>query len=132
MPKFRNIQSDIESQFASTAWTTTGITAVPSNYDGPVTGEFVRINILNGEAGSDTFATSRINGLLRVDMFVPAADADRRANEIADILDGIFQFSTLSRGTQLFGSSIANIGSDPESADLWRYNYNISFIHYSA
>ena len=132
MAKFRDIQQDLESVFASPEWVATGIAAYPSTYDGPTGGgEFVRINIISGAGDVGGFSTYRVNGQLRLDLFVAGNDPDKRANEIADILDSILQGRTFTNGTQTRASFLANRGRDEASGSLTRYNYNLPFVYYS-
>ena len=131
MPKFANVQRDLEGAFAGATWTATNITTVPQNYQGPNNAtEFVRVNILPGQT-FDGYNAEASSGMLRLDLFVPSGLGISRAMAIADILDPIVSRQVFTNGTQTGASTVNPIGIDPENAGFFRASYSVPYRHYS-
>lgn len=133
MARYRNIQSDLEGPFATIDWTGLGITAIPVGYEGTTSEstEFVRINIINGQTVGNLFSGNGITGVVRIDIFVSRGAGTTRVNEIADILDSLFQGKTFDNGTQTRSSSLSPAGPDPDNQAFFRANYVVPFTHHS-
>ena len=128
MPKYANIQTDIEAPFAT--WTHT--TVVPSNYQGEVTAtEFIRINIIPGTTFNQPNGTEGSSGMVRIDIFVPAGFGPTRANAICDLLDPVIANQTFTNGTFTFSSTVAPQGLDPDNYGLYRVNYSVPYRHFT-
>ena len=122
----RNVQTDFESVFNTTAWTTHGISAYPWNYSGSTSGtEFVRIG-LYPDSNEPTYGNFIETGFGLISIFVEFGDGDRRAFEICDILDGLFQATTVNN-TQFQFSSRRIVGVDRSNPSLWRIDYTIPY-----
>ncbi len=113
MGKYLDLQSDIFSIFASTAWTSENIkTIIPS-------GESV--NSLS------------VSGMLIVEIFSPANEGPKRSSEIADLVDKHFSRRTIQasgKTTQLFGSSLTPNGLDYANKSLIRSTLSFPFNHF--
>ena len=130
--KFANLQSDLEGVFATTDWTDNNIPAIPENLQTPKDAtEFVVINIIHGQSNDYYGPDSCLLGMLRVDIFSPAAQGATRAFAIADILDDILEYKVLTNGTQTTSSTLSRIIVDQDNASLFRVNYSIPFKHYT-
>jgi hypothetical protein len=130
---YENIQKDIYKVFGSSAWTSLGYKAYPSNYDGKIDSKksFVRISILpsRGDLSSHGY-TKRLRGALIISIFVKSGNGDKELFEIADKLDSLFESKTLINGTQFGPSMLNTIGLDATDNTYYRGDYMINFTIY--
>ena len=127
---FSNIQTSVESIFATTEWTQNNISAYPANYQGKITGkEWVRVNTFPNN--SDLFFKGeRTYGQLVFNIFVPSGQGMIRALEISDLLKGLFERKTIS-GIQTTNSFITTKGIDEIDKGLFRVDYIVNFNNYT-
>jgi len=130
MAKYANVHADIEEVFASAAWTATGITAIPSNFNVIVgTTEFVKVEILPSSV-QQGYADFGVKGQVIIQIYPEAGTGTTRMMAIADILDTLLETKTFIRGTQT-GSSVLNvIGTDTANPALYRADYTVGFTLY--
>lgn len=127
MSKYENSQRDIEALFASSAWTSLGISAYPVNYAVPSTEtEFVKVEFLPLNPNID-YARFGIEGLVIIQIYIPKDQGTKRLMEIADSLDNILQNKTLSNGTKTEASVLQLVGVDPDNSSLYRGDYQVNF-----
>jgi hypothetical protein len=130
---YENIQKDIYSVLASSAFTSLGYKAYPSNYDGKIdtTKSFIRVSILPAKSELQTFRFGKVtNGILILSIFVKSGNGDKELFAIADKLDKLFQGKTLTNGTQFGPSMINKLGLDATDNTYYRGDYMINFtIH---
>lgn len=129
---FYNVLTEIESIFASSAWTAENIKMLPSNYEGSKGNatEWGIINILPSASRIDTFGvTKSLTGLVAIKIFVPMGNGQRRLMQIADVLDNHLQYKKLTNGT-LESSYITVEGVDPHNEALYSASYFIPFTLY--
>jgi hypothetical protein len=96
MGKFKTIQTDVFSVFASTAWKNEKIKTIPSNIKAPA-GPFIRVNIITDGRGVNNISVS---GVLIVDIFTEAGKGPDPAIFIADKLDTYLVNKTLGTASQ--------------------------------
>ena len=97
MAKYRNVQTDIESLFATPIWTGNNIQAYPSNYQGgSFADEFVKIEIIPGRPLL-TYGRPGVQGQVIIQIYTKAGEGISRSFQIADILDNLLQEQTLPR-----------------------------------
>jgi hypothetical protein len=133
MGKYTASTSDIFSLFESSAWLSTNIKTIPSDFIPKGIGdEFIRVNTLFDQGINN----KSCSGLMIVDIFVPSGKGPKRTLEIADLLDEYFSCKTVStvtdKVTQFFHSSLANGRPDTANPTLWRTTYNLTFKYYGA
>jgi len=130
---FLAILTDIESQFASAAWTTHNVTTFPDNYMGKVGNltEYVMLKVMptsSETVGYGVFKEQK--GLVAVKIFVKAGEGQRRVMQIADLINPLLEHKHLTNGTEL-GASYLNIeGLDPANSSLYSASYIIPFTKY--
>lgn len=133
MGKYADLQKDVFSVFASSAWLAENIKTFPQNYVGPGGAEFIRVNILaNGYSQVNLpYSTA---GLIIIDIFTPAGDGPTRASTIADKLDsylaGKMLITTLNGNTQFLASSMQSLGNDKDDPSLYHSKFSIPFTFY--
>ena len=128
-----NILSDVESVFATTAWTSNNIPAYPANYQGDKNNnEYVIVQVLPSSANQITYggSTKRTSGLIAVKMFVKAGEGSKRLMQIAEVLDNVLQNKTLTNGTRTQASYLETEGLDPANSSLYSASYFIPFTYY--
>jgi hypothetical protein len=124
--KFSDAASSIYKFFASSAWVTTNIVAVPANIPVPNnTTEYVRINVLLDDGAGAKLS----KGLLKIDIFVPIGKGPDRSSAIADILESILANKTEGH-VQLLQGSLTHLGADTDRPSLERSIYSIPFNHF--
>lgn len=134
MGKYKSVNDDIYSIFASPAWNAVSIKALPDNFSNTKNFvEFIRISVLTH--GSSLVNPPRsVSGQLMIDIFVPAGQGMGRLLEVADVLDTFLagrSIATSSGGTTQLGvSSLAPNGLDSANASLFRGTYSISFNYF--
>jgi len=130
---YDDVLSDIESVFASTAWTDNNITIYPDNYQGAIStqDEFCRLNVLPSSSNNYAYGGDKsLEGLVAVKIFVKAGEGQSRLMAISDILDTVLQNKRLTNGTEL-GTSYLNVeGLDPSNNSLYSARYIIPFKLY--
>lgn len=130
---FDSVLQDIESVFASSAWTSKNIVVYPDNYQGSISNpnEFGRLNVLPSSSENHAYGGKKlISGLVAVKLFVSAGEGQPRIMQIADILDTLLQNKKLTNGTEL-GTSYINVeGLDPSNKALYSASYIIPFKLY--
>jgi len=130
---FDNVLDDIESVFASTAWTSNNIDVYPDNYQGTISDEteFCRLNVMPSNSENYQYGGfKQLSGLMAVKIFVSAGEGQSRIMEISDSLDDVFQNKKLTRGTELSTSYLNVEGLDPSNKALYSASYIIPFkIH---
>jgi len=129
--KYTDLQNDVFSIFASSAWQAESINTYPSNFVGTNTSnEFIRVTIVPSGPGINLLS---ISGIIIIDIFTPAGEGPNRPSVIADLLDTYLvgkSFNTGSGVTQLTNSSMEHRGRDPENNALHRSIYSIPFSFY--
>lgn len=131
MSKYTTILNDVESQFASSVWTSLNISAFPSNYMVPATeSEFVKLEILplTGDGG---YNRDGIKGQIIIQVYVKANQGTKRLMEIADSLDTLLQCKHLGTGTQTQESSLSVQGIDRDNPELFRGDYLVDFNYFN-
>ena len=128
---FSKILADVYSVFATTEWRATGVTGLPSNYQGNLPPEFARISVLpaRGQVFSHG-STKKLSGLVIISLFVKAGDGEGRSFTLAGILSKIMDKKTMANGTQFEVGSITHQGLDEINKALFRVNYSINFTIY--
>ena len=130
---YDNVLDDVESVFASVAWTVNNITIYPDNYQGTIDtqNEFCRLNVLPANSENYSYGGSKaIEGLVAVKIFVKAGEGQSRLMAISDIIDTVLQNKKLNNGTEL-GTSYLNVeGLDPSNNSLYSAKYIIPFKSY--
>jgi hypothetical protein len=131
MGKYLDVQSDIFSIFASTAWTGENIRTYPSNFLASSTdNEFIRVTII---PSGESVNSLSVSGMLIVEIFSPANEGPKRSSEIADLVDKHFSRRTIQasgKTTQLFGSSLTPNGLDYANKSLIRSTLSFPFNHF--
>jgi hypothetical protein len=130
---FTQTLTDIEGVFASSAWTTNNIKSIPANYEGDMSSvsEYVHLSVMPSNSELLAFGVDRkLSGLVAVKIFVPAGYGQRRLMEIADLLDTVLQYKTLTNGTRLDSSYINVEGLDPRNESFYSGSYFIPFTLY--
>ena len=131
MSKFTTVLSDVEGQFALSAWTSNSISAFPSNFRIPANqSEFVKLEILPLRSNSG-YGRFGVEGIVYVQIYVQANQGVKRLMEIADLLDNILQNKTLTNGTQTQQSSLNVLGSDRDNPELFRGDFAVDFTYYN-
>ena len=130
MAKYKDVQTDIEEIFGTTAWNRRLITMLPSNYDGGVASpDFLRLEILPLRPLTN-YGRLGISGNIIIQIYTKAGLGISRATEIADILDEFLQSKTLTRGTNTGTSSVSFLGVDSNDNTLFRADYLVPFRNY--
>jgi hypothetical protein len=131
MSKFTNAHRDIESVFATSAWTSLNIPAYPVGLSVPSDKtEFVKVEFLPLRENID-YSRFGIEGLAIIQIYIPTNQGIKRLMEIADFLDSILQNKSLNNGTKT-GSSFLNIlGSDTDNPSLFRGDYQVNFTFFN-
>lgn len=131
MSKYAQILNDVESQFASSTWTTNSISAFPVNYVVPAQlQEFVKIEILPLRSNED-YNRFGISGLVIIQIYVKANQGSKRLMEIADLLDTLLQNKQLGTGTHTQASSLSVLGIDRDNPELFRGDYSVDFNYFN-
>ena len=131
MSKYTQILNDVESQFASSTWTTNNISAFPVNYVVPAQlQEFVKIEILPLRSNED-YNRFGISGLVIIQIYVKANQGSKRLMEIADLLDTLLQNKQLGTGTDTQASSLSVLGIDRDNPELFRGDYSVDFNYFN-
>lgn len=131
MSKFVKLLSDVESVFTTSTWTSTNISAFPSNFRVPEnTSEFVKLEVLPLRDNSD-YGRCGVEGIIYVQIYVQANQGVRRLMEIADILDTLLQAKSLPNGTKTQASSLNVIGMDRDNPELFRADFAVDFTYYN-
>jgi hypothetical protein len=130
MGKYANLEKDVFSIFATNSWKSHNIKTFPANYL-TAGDEYIRVNILPNGAGINRVSVS---GILLIDIFVPKGQGPNKVSLIADKLDeylvGKSPKTELNATTQLFNSSLATLGIDPDNPTLYRAQYSIQFSYF--
>jgi hypothetical protein len=127
MGKYKQIQDDVFSIFASQEWKEEEIKTIPNNVKSPE-GPFIRVNIL-----TDGRSLNRVSveGMLLIDIFTEAGRGPTSAAEIADALDVFLvnnQLGTSDEGVvQLFSSTFSHMGVEETYS---RAQYSIPLKYY--
>ena len=130
---FTQALTDIESVFGGSDWTANNIKSIPANYEGDMSSvsEYVHLSVLPSNSDLLAFGVDKkLTGLVAVKIFVPAGYGQRRLMEIADLLDNVLQYKTLSNGTRLDSSYINVEGLDPRNESFYSGSYFIPFTLY--
>ena len=129
MGKYANLEQDIFSVFASSAWADEGIRTFPTNYIAvDSSSEFIRVSVIPSGRGINRHS---LTGILIIDIFISAGKGTRRAFEIADKLDSYLLNKSLTTDSSTltqFGLSSLSAGSvDTQNAALFKSSYSITF-----
>jgi len=131
---FDLVLEDIEAVFASATWQSNSIPTFPENYQGNLgnnLSEYVRMNVLPSSSKNYAYdARKQLDGLLAVKIFVKAGNGQGRTMEIADILNTLFENTTLTNGTKLGTSFLQIEGLDPANKSLYSASYLIPFTKF--
>ena len=132
MGKFKNLQDDVFSVFASSAWEAEDIKSYPANALSVNAGsEFLRISVIPGGRGINL---NSVSGVMIIDIFTSAGEGPSRVSLIADTLDSYLVGKSLStvQGavTQFTNSSLDLIGRDRDNTALHRSVYSIPFNYF--
>lgn len=131
MSKYANILSDVEFEFQTSAWKAHSIKTYPVNFVVPSTvSEFVKIEVLPLGTNTD-YGRFGIEGKVIIQIYIKANQGSKRLMEIADLLDNILQNKTLGTGTKTQESSLAILGLDRDSPDLFRGDYSLDFNYFN-
>lgn len=128
-----NILSDIESVFATTAWTSNNIPTYPANYQGDKNNlEYAIVQVFPSSGDNIVYggASKKTSGLVAVKIFVKAGEGSMRLMQIAESLDAVIQNKTLSNGTRTQASRLQVEGLDPKNPSLYSASYFIPFTYY--
>jgi len=132
--KYTNLDSDIFSVFASTAWKTEKISVYPANFVKQDPGaEFVRVSIIPSGYGVNL---NSVSGVLIADIFTLAGEGPKKSSTIADRLDfflcGKTKSSSTGKSVQFFSSTLSPSGADKDNRALYRATYTIPFNYSEA
>jgi hypothetical protein len=130
---YDNVLADVESVFASEAWTVNNIEVYPDNYQGDINteSEFCRLNVLPSNSSINVYGGNKIlEGMVAVKIFVKAGEGQSRVMAISDILDTVLQNKRLINGTELATSYLNVEGLDPSNKSLYSALYIIPFKIY--
>jgi hypothetical protein len=125
---FGEIQQVVYGVFASPAWESEGIPAVPANFQGETpAGIHVKISIVPGRPDYSNHSRGKcIEGLLILSIYTGTQSGEKDLFATADKLDAHFQSKRI--GQVDFGvSTCAPRGMDPDNSTLFRGDYSISF-----
>ena len=133
MGKYLNLKDDIYSIFDSAAWKAENITTHPGNFNGAVTGNYIRVSIIPSSSPEANPLISS-SGQLLIDIFVEAGKGFLEAYIIADILDSYLSGKSVStvsgNSTQFSSSALTEQGIDPDNKSLYRFKYSIPFNYF--
>ena len=130
---FETILTEIQSVFASLAWTSKQIAIYPDNYQGTIVNpdEYLRMNIIPADSNNYAYEGRKVvSGVMFIKIFVKAGEGQKRIMQIADELDSVLQNKTLTNKTQLGTSFITMEGLDPSNQSLYSARYTIPFKKY--
>lgn len=129
---YNDIQSDVNSIFASATWQAENINAFPDNYDGDKgNDEFIIVKVMPTSSAHASYERSKeITGLIGIRIFVRAGEGQGRVAEIADILDVFLQNELLTTGTRLGTSYLSMDGLDAANKSLYAATYMIPFTKF--
>jgi hypothetical protein len=130
---YDNVLDDIESVFASSAWTSNNIDIYPDNYQGTISTEteFCRLNVLPSSSSQFAYGGIKsLGGLVAIKIFVKAGEGQSRIVAISDILDISLENKKLTNGTELATSYLNVEGLDPSNKSLYSASYIIPFTIY--
>ncbi|RLA26251.1 MAG: hypothetical protein DRQ62_00010 [Gammaproteobacteria bacterium] len=132
MGRYENLQTEVFSVFASTAWVAETIKTYPENYLAVTPGEeFLKVYPIPSGQGINFNSTS---GLLIIDIFVSAGAGPSRVNQLADKLDLYLAGKSISTATaavcQFQDSSLKIVGTDKDNSSLYRATYTIPFNYF--
>ena len=134
MTTFDAILSSVESQFAKTTWTDTGIAAFPVNFSkGDLyPEEFVKIELLPSTGLNMQYGSAKQrSGTIIIQIYTAVNTGLRRVTAIADLLDSLFYRKLLQNNVQTFSSSIQiKEGNDADNPSLYRADYVVPFSVY--
>ena len=127
MVSISNINTAVESLFASTAWTSNNIKAYPANYQGKIdSNEWVRLNVLPFSSEL-SYNNDKTTGQIVCNIFVPSGQGVKRAYEIVDILKNLLDRNSISGYLQTTNSFITNIGVDQKDSGLYAVDFTVNF-----
>jgi len=131
MSKYVDILADIEGQFNLQQWKALNISAFPANFRIPKDlSEFVKLEVLPLRSNTD-YGRFGIEGIVYVQIYVPANQGLKRLMEIADTLDSLLENKTMFEGTTTSESTMQVLGLDTDNPDLFRGDYAIDFKFYN-
>ena len=132
MGKYKNLQDDVFSVFASAEWKAESLKVIPTNaINIGESREFLRADILASSTGINS---KSVSGLLIVDIFTSAGNGPNRASLIADKLDSYLANQSIKTNgnnvTQFLGSTMTPRGRDPADKTLHKSVYSIPFNYF--
>lgn len=135
MSRFRTVQSDLESVFATSEWTDLSIAAYPVNFvGGDFSDEFVLVETVPGKITTPrnrSFSNiNTVSGQYIIQVYVKAGEGLTRVMEIADHLDSLLNSKRLPSGTHTGIPVIDIVGTDKDDKSLYRADLIVSFIKY--
>lgn len=133
MGRYTDLRSDINLVFASDAWKAETIKILPSSFNGAVSDESLRLNILpQGSPASNP--QQSISGYVIIDIFVKAGLGTKRVFEIADKLDDYLVGKTFKTGlvgsTQFLTGTLGEQEIDDDNESLLLTHYSIPFNYF--
>jgi hypothetical protein len=130
---FKDVLTDILTEFSLPSWTTKNIDMYPNDYQGSISNEkeYCRISVFpSASANIAHGAKKSLSGTVIVKIFVETGEGQSRLMEIAEALDSVLQNKKLTRGTELYTSFINVEGLDPSNPALTSATYIIPFTLY--
>ena len=130
MGKYTVSTTAIFGQFTTAQWVSTGILAVPADFQPPQgTLEYVRVSVLHGNSGINARSTS---GIINIDIFTQNGLGPARGLAIADMLDEALSWIAINDSgyIQTGVSSLSPIGVDGSNPALQRHLYTTQFNYF--